>query len=492
MSQNHQNSISKKFKLSELVNSEIIDDVTISGLAIDSRKVKQGDLFFALNGFTQKGSDFADSAAQNGAVAVVAEEAIKGLNVPVIIVKDANEALYKAASIFNPKQPETIVAITGTNGKSSTVDFLRQIWAANGKNAASLGTLGAITNEGTVSLGFTTPDAIALHANLENLANKNITHLAMESSSHALMQKRMHGVKLKAAGFANLTQDHLDYHKTMEEYAAAKLKLFSELLPKGAPAIINADADYANYYEENVTNLGHDLKLVGWRGTYLKIQELWPKPSSQRIDYRFNNKTYIVEIPLIGEFQALNATMAAGLALSLGDNPDEVFKAMSGLKPVKGRMEHIGETKSNAHVFVDYAHTPDGLDVLLRAVRPHAPGKIILVFGCGGNRDKTKRPLMGAIGAKYADITIVTDDNPRNEEPDTIRAEIITAVPNAINIGDRKQAIIHALEIAKAGDAVIIAGKGHETGQIIGDKILDFSDQEVAIEYITANGGSIV
>lgn len=485
----------KIFKLSQLIATELpqnIADIEICGLASDSRKVEKNYLFFALQGFIKNGADFAKSAQSLGAAAIVSEVHVDGIDIPQILVKDARAALFQSAAIFYPEQPETIIAITGTNGKSSTVDFLRQIWDFAGHNAASLGTLGAITKEGTVNLGFTTPDPIALHANLQALTKKGITHVAMESSSHALVQKRMHGVKLKAGGFSNLTQDHLDYHETMEAYGQAKMTLFAELLPKNSPAIINADAEFAPQFEECVIKSNLDLKLVGWRGNYLKIQELWPKPASQRIDYRFDNKTFVVEIPLIGEFQALNATMAAGIALSLGEDPVKVFAAMGKLSPVKGRMEHLGETNEGAHIFVDYAHTPDGLDVLLRAVRPHAPGRIILVFGCGGDRDKTKRPKMGAIGAKYADIIIVTDDNPRTEDAPTIRREIMVAVPQAQEIGDRKTAIESAIAMSKTGDAIIVAGKGHETGQIIGDKVLPFSDQDTIIEYLKANGGKLV
>ena len=474
-----------------LTNDYEIHNAHVTGLALDSRKVKSGFVFFALQGTKQNGEDFAKAAEDNGAIAIVAKQHIDGLSVPVIVASDPYLAMSEAAAKFYRKQPQTIIAVTGTNGKSSTVDFLRQIWAHAGHRAASLGTLGAITPDGAINLGFTTPDAIALHQNLEILADKKITHLAMESSSHALDQKRMHGVKLVAGGFTNLTQDHLDYHNTMAEYGKAKMILFEKLLPKGAPAIINADATEAPAFEECALQAGLDLKLVGWRGNYLKIQELWPKPASQRVDYRFENKTWPVEIPLIGEFQALNATMAAGFALALGEKPEVVFAAMAKLRTVKGRMEHIGETKTGANVFVDYAHTPDGLDVLLRAIRPHAPGKIILVFGCGGDRDKTKRPRMGAIGGKYADVVIVTDDNPRTEDAATIRREVIMGVPNAFEIGDRHDAIIRGLEVAQNGDAVIIAGKGHETGQIVGNRVLPFSDQETAIDFLNANGGTI-
>jgi UDP-N-acetylmuramoyl-L-alanyl-D-glutamate--2,6-diaminopimelate ligase len=301
----------------------------------------------------------------------------------------------------------------------------------------------------------------------------------------------MHGVRLAAGGFSNLTQDHLDYHITMEGYREAKLRLFNDLLSKGQPAIVNADAKEAAPFEDAAKAKGLDLKLVGWRGNYLKIVELWPKPASQRVDLRFNNKTYPVEIPLIGEFQALNAVMAAGFALSLGEKPKTVFEGLANLKTVKGRMEHIGGTADGAHVFVDYAHTPDGLDVLLRAARPHAPGRIILVFGCGGDRDKTKRPLMGALAAKFADIAIVTDDNPRTEDAATIRKEVLAGCPGALEIGDRGEAIAKGVALLEKGDCLLIAGKGHETGQLVMGKVLPFSDQESAATALLARGGHL-
>jgi UDP-N-acetylmuramoyl-L-alanyl-D-glutamate--2,6-diaminopimelate ligase len=399
--------------------------------------------------------------------------------------------LSKAAARFYPRQPETVVAITGTNGKSSTVDFLRQIWTHAGRAAASVGTLGAIGPKGRIDLGFTTPDPISLHATLQGLADDGITHIAMESSSHALDQRRMHGVRLAAGGFSNLTQDHLDYHVTMDGYREAKLRLFNDLLSKGQPAIVNADATEAAPFEAAAKAMHLDLRLVGWRGDYLKIVELWPKPASQRVDLRYNNKTYPVEIPLIGEFQALNAVMAAGFALSLGEAPEAVFEGLAKLKTVKGRMEHIGGTVDGAHVFVDYAHTPDGLDVLLHAARPHAPGRIILVFGCGGDRDKTKRPLMGALAAKFADIAIVTDDNPRTEDAATIRKEVMVGCPDALEIADRGEAIAKGVSLLQKGDCLLIAGKGHETGQLVKGVVLPFSDQETAAQALLARGGRI-
>jgi UDP-N-acetylmuramoyl-L-alanyl-D-glutamate--2,6-diaminopimelate ligase len=465
--------------------------LTITGLSSDSRKTKPGDLFAALTGSLTDGRGFVEQAVAAGAVAILAEAGLSDPGVPVIEVDNARAALSLAASRFYPRQPDNVIAITGTNGKSSTVDFLRQIWTYAGHAAASVGTLGAIGPKGRIDLGFTTPDPISLHATLQGLADEGITHIAMESSSHALDQRRMHGVRLAAGGFSNLTQDHLDYHGTMGEYRAAKLRLFTDLLKPGQPAIVNADATEAAPFEAAAKEKGLDLKLVGWRGDYLKIVELWPKPASQRVDLRFENKTYPVEIPLIGEFQALNAVMAAGFALSLGENPQTVCEALAALKTVKGRMEHIGGTADGAHVFVDYAHTPDGLDVLLRAARPHAPGRIILVFGCGGDRDKGKRPLMGALAKKFADIVIVTDDNPRTEDAATIRQEVLVGCPDAMEIGDRGEAIAKAVSLLQKGDCLLIAGKGHETGQLVMGQVLPFSDQDTAAAALLSRGGTL-
>lgn len=466
--------------------------LAITGLCSDSRAARPGDLFFAIRGERADGGQFAAAAVAQGAVAVVSEEAMDWLSVPVVRVASARAALSVAAGRFHPLQPGTVAAVTGTNGKSSTVDFLRQIWTSLGHPAASVGTLGAIGPSGRIDLGFTTPDPIALHQTLETLAREGITHVAMEASSHALDQYRMHAVRLAAAGFSNLTQDHLDYHGTMDNYRAAKLRLFSQLLGPGLPALVNADAAAAPAFEEAAQARGQDLKLVGWRGTFLKIQELWPRPAAQRLDLVHGGRVWPVELPLIGEFQALNAVMAASFALALGEDPASVFAAMERLRPVVGRMEHVGATRDGAHVFVDYAHTPDGLDVLLRAARPHAPGRVVLVFGCGGDRDRTKRPIMGAIAARLADEVIVTDDNPRTEDPAAIRDQVIKGVPRAREIPDRGHAIGAAIAELKAGDALLIAGKGHETGQIVGREVLPFSDQEAARAALAAMGGTLV
>ncbi len=459
-------------------------DVEITGLTADSRKVKPGYLFAALAGVAAHGRDFVAQAKANGAAAVLsAGDLGADPGVEHVIADNPRRAFALAASAFYPARPQTIVAVTGTNGKSSTVDFLRQIWAHDGKNAASLGTLGAITSSGVIDLGHTTPDPAAVHATLSALAAQGVTHAAMEASSHGLEQHRIDGLSFAAGAFTNLTQDHLDYHVDMAAYRAAKMKLWA-LVQDGGVAVINADAAEGAAFEQGATARGLHLILCGWRAPReqaLKIVEIQPRPNAQTMTLCWKGRDYkSIELPLIGEFQAINAVTAAALALALGDAPEAVFAAMQTLKPVKGRMEHVGQSKTGGHVFVDYAHTPDGLDVLLRAARPHAPGRIIAVFGCGGDRDTDKRPKMGAIAARQADVVIVTDDNPRSEEPGAIRKQILAAAPGAVEIGDRAQAIKEAVSMLKAGDALMIAGKGHETGQIIKGVTHPFSDQDVA------------
>lgn len=473
-------------KLSALFASGVPEnarDLEIAGLTADSRKVKPGFLFAALAGVAAHGRDFVAQAKANGAVAVLsAGDLITDPGIAHVVANNARSAFALAASAFYPNRPQTIVAVTGTNGKSSTVDFLRQIWTHAGKSAASLGTLGAIGPNGVIDLGHTTPDPAAVHATLTALAEQGVTHAAMEASSHGLEQHRVDGLSFDAGAFTNLTQDHLDYHRDMASYRDAKMKLWALVKPNGA-AIINADAAEGEAFEADAKAKKLDIVLCGWRAPRehaLKIIEIQPRPNAQTMNLLWSGKEYKVELPLIGEFQAINAVTAATLALATGEQPETVFAGMEKLQPVKGRMEHIGQSKTGGHVFVDYAHTPDGLDVLLRAARPHAPGRIIAVFGCGGDRDTDKRPKMGAIAARHADVVIVTDDNPRGEEPAAIRAQILKAAPNASEIGGRAQAIRDAIAMMQPGDAVMIAGKGHETGQIIKGVTHPFSDQDVA------------
>ncbi|HRE44435.1 MAG TPA: UDP-N-acetylmuramoyl-L-alanyl-D-glutamate--2,6-diaminopimelate ligase [Terricaulis sp.] len=457
--------------------------IPIAGLTADSRAVKPGYLFAALAGAAAHGRDYVSQAIERGAVAVLSAGDLNAEpGAAHVIADNPRRAFALAASRFYPARPATIVGVTGTNGKSSTVDFLRQIWAHAGKSAASLGTLGAIGPHGVIDLGHTTPDPAAIHATLSKLAEQGVTHAAMEVSSHGLEQHRADGVSFAAGAFTNLTQDHLDYHHDMGAYRAAKLKLWS-LVEDGGPAIINADAAEGAAFESAAQKRGLELVLCGWRAPRsgaLKIVEIQPRPASQMLTLLWAGKETDVELPLIGEFQALNAVCAAALALALGEAPEKVFAAMEALKPVKGRMEHVGEARTGGHVFVDYAHTPDGLDVLLRAARPHAPGRIIAVFGCGGDRDADKRPKMGAIAARQADLVIVTDDNPRSEDAAAIRKQVLAGAPEAREIGDRAEAIRQAVALLQPGDALMIAGKGHETGQIIKGVVHPFSDQDVA------------
>ena len=466
-------------------------DIPVTGITADSRQIKPGFVFAALQGVVADGRQYIPQAIAAGAVAVVGENLASIPNAAAIDVPNARLALAKASAKFYHRQPDCVVAITGTNGKSSTVDFLRQIWAHAGNKAASMGTLGAIGPGGHIDLGHTTPDPVAIHATLQTLADEGVTKAAMEASSHGLAQYRLDAVQLSAVAFTNLTQDHLDYHNTMDEYRAAKSRLFSELAPKGVPAIVNADSDQRAAFEQAAHDAGLDLVSVGWRGHDLKIEELMPKATGQRLFVSWRGEKAAIDLPLIGEFQALNALTAAGLALATGAELQSVASGMAALQPVKGRLEYVGETAEGAGVFVDYAHTPAGLDVLIRAARPHTAGRLVVVFGCGGDRDKGKRPQMGEIAAKHADIVIVTDDNPRSEDPATIRSEVLTVVPDGIEIGDRGEAIRQAIADLKKGDTLLIAGKGHETGQIVGDTVIPFSDQNTAIAALKAGGGHV-
>lgn len=459
-------------------------DVEIAGMTADSRRVAPGYLFAALKGTVTDGRQYIPQAIEAGAAAILSDGEAGEITAAHIIADDPRAALAHAAKRFYARQPDMMAAITGTNGKSSTVDFLRQIWESAGLTAASMGTLGAVGPEGHINVGHTTPDPVTIHETLALLDGQGVTHCAMEASSHGLEQRRLDGVTLSAVAFTNFTQDHLDYHDTMEEYLDAKLRLFSELAPKGIPAVINADSPQREPFEKAAAEAGLNVMSVGWRGADLKIAELMPKAAGQTLFLNWRGQEQSVDLPLIGEFQALNALTAAGIALALGASFEAVTKGLAALQTVKGRLEYVGETEAGAGVFVDYAHTPDGLDVLLRAARPHTAGRLFVVFGCGGDRDALKRPLMGGVAEKHADVLIVTDDNPRSEDPAAIRKAILAAAPSARDIGDRGEAIRMAVSELKAGDTLLIAGKGHETGQIIGDRIVPFSDQETALKAL--------
>lgn len=474
-------------KLKDLFPDPPGGDTLITGMTADSRKVKPGYLFAALKGSVTDGRQFIQDAIARGAVAVLLNKAEDGLAVPQVVDAEPRRALALAAKRFYNSQPETVVAVTGTNGKSSTVDFCRQIWARAGFKSASMGTLGAIGPQGRIDVGHTTPDPVTIHETLAELARQGVTHCAMEASSHGLEQHRLDGVDLAAVAFLNFTQDHLDYHSTMEEYLNAKLRLFRDLGRPGIPAIVNADSDQCNDFE--AAALGKQMPIIsfGWRGEDLWIDEIMPRATGQVLHLFWRDlEQKPLELPLIGEFQALNALAAAAICLSQGMDFEQVADGLAHLQPVKGRMEFVGKTATGAAVFVDYAHTPDGLDVLLRAVRPHTAGQLKVIFGCGGDRDARKRPLMGEIAARQADDVVVTDDNPRTEDAAEIRHQVMKGCPNAREIGDRGEAIRTVIAELKKGDSLVIAGKGHETGQIIGTEVHPFSDQETALAALEA------
>lgn len=464
-------------------------DTEITGMTADSRRVAPGYLFAALKGTVSDGRDYIPQAVEKGAVAILSDGGITVKGAAHIIADEPRRALALAAKNFHASQPDIIAAVTGTNGKSSTVDFCRQIWSGAGFAAASMGTLGAIGPKGKIDVGHTTPDPVTIHETLRELSQQGVTYCAMEASSHGLEQHRLDGVDLSAVAFLNFTQDHLDYHATMEEYLDAKLRLFRDFGGQGMPAIVNADSDHREVFEKAARDHGLTVVSFGWRGEDLWIDEIMPRATGQVLNLFWRDvEQKPLELPLIGEFQALNALAAAAICLSLGMTFDQVAEGLKALKPVKGRLELVGKTDSGAGVFVDYAHTPDGLDVLLRAVRPHTAGRLKVVFGCGGDRDAKKRPLMGEIAARQADDVIVTDDNPRSEDPAMIRKAILAAVPDAREIGDRAEAIRTVVSELRKGDTLVIAGKGHETGQIIGKEIIPFSDQDTALAAL--NGGA--
>ncbi len=452
----------------------------VHGVAFDSRKVTGDDVFVALAGAKADGARFIMDAVGHGAVAVVSggpRPADLPAGVAFAQVPDPRLALALAAAKIHPRQPETIVAVTGTSGKSSVADFTRQIFQALGHEAASLGTIGVVTAKGADYGSLTTPDPLSLHASLDKLAGEGITHLAMEASSHGLDQRRLDGVRLKAGAFLNLGRDHLDYHPSVAAYLAAKLRLW-ELLPAGAPVVINRDEPYAEEAAQAASDGGHPLIGIGRKGETLTLLANERDGFAQRLTIGFDGERISVSLPLVGDFMAGNALVAAGLAIATGAEKRKALEAICGLTGVAGRLERVGEANGGL-VVVDYAHKPDALAAVLSTLKPYATGRLICVFGCGGDRDKGKRPLMGAIAAEKADIAIVTDDNPRSEDAATIRAEIMAASPKLREIGDREEAIRAAVGMLQPGDLLVVAGKGHESGQIIGERTLPFSDHEV-------------
>src|SRR3954447_9592788 len=472
-------------KLSDLLTTDAVSDarfdaLDLAGITTDSRTVKPGDLFVAVAGAKDDGLRFVGDALTSGAAAVMAERvppAPLPAGVAFIKVGDARRALALGAAKFFPRQPEVIAAITGTSGKTSVAAFTRQIWAATGEKAASIGTIGLVSPTRNVYGSLTTPDPVALHASLAELADEGVTRLAIEASSHGLDQRRLDGVRIAAGGFTNISRDHLDYHPTPEAYLAAKIRLFSDLIqPRGA-AVIDVDHEHADAVLAAAKQRRLRLLTVGRRGEGIRLAETAIDGFAQTMKVVHGGSTYTVRLPLVGGFQVENALVAAGLAIATDSEPAAAFAALESLKGAKGRLDLVGE-KDGAPIFVDYAHKPDALAKALEALRPYAPGRLVVVFGAGGDRDAGKRPMMGEIAAAKANRVIVTDDNPRSEEPPAIRAAILKAAPGAIEIGDRGEAIRTAVADLRRGDVLLIAGKGHESGQIVGNQTLPFSDHD--------------
>jgi UDP-N-acetylmuramoyl-L-alanyl-D-glutamate--2,6-diaminopimelate ligase len=468
-------------RLSQLVKRDLPGDPEIAGVTADSRKVRPGFLFAALPGSKMDGAAFAARAAEAGAAAVIASRDM-GLAIPTIATPDPRRAYALAAAAFWGAQPRTCVAVTGTNGKTSVAGFCRQMFAHAGRKAASMGTLGVrisapgVEDEQVTPPGLTTPDAADVAELLAKVAARGVTHFAMEASSHGVDQRRLDGVKLAAAGFLNLTQDHLDYHGTMGAYRAAKLRLFETLLPRGGVAVLNADSDAYPAFAAAAVGAGHTVMSVGEAGQGLRLVARTLLPEGQRLTIEADGRTYDVRLPLAGGFQASNALVATGLALAAGLSLDEALAGLEALEGAPGRLQRVGAGPRGGEAYVDYAHTPDGLETVLQALRPHVRGKLVVVFGAGGDRDRGKRPLMGRIAAELADVAIVTDDNPRSEAPAVIRAEVMAGAKGAREIGDRREAIRAAAAMLSDGDLLVVAGKGHEQGQIVGDVVHPFDD----------------
>ena len=466
-------------KLSELLRRDCAVDPEITGVTADSRAVRPGFLFAALPGSAADGRAFVPQALTAGAVAVLAPEddGPLPLQAPVVGVGDVRRAYALASAAFYGAQPSVCVAVTGTNGKTSVAAFCRQLFDRVGRRAASMGTLGVRTaDEVLTPPGLTTPDAAEVARLMSELARRGVTHVAVEASSHGVQQRRLDGVHFAAAGFTNLTQDHLDYHGDMEGYRSAKLRLFHQLLPRGRTAVLNADSDgYGAFSAAAIVN-GQTILSVGERGQGLTLVSRTPTAEGQRLTVEHGGRSYGVRLPLAGAFQAANALVAAGLCIAVGEDAGEVLAALEHLEGAPGRLQRVGVGPRGGEAYVDYAHTPDGLETVLRALRPHTEGKLIVVFGAGGDRDRGKRPLMGEIAERLADEAIVTDDNPRNEDPAAIRAAVLSAATGAREIADRRRAIQAGVERLGSGDVLVVAGKGHEQGQTVAGITYPFDD----------------
>ncbi len=459
--------------------------IPIMGLAADSRKVKPGYLFAALPGSCTDGARYVAEALERGAAAILMPQADGDVRTDTPldgtpILKDANprRRLALIAATFFGVQPDIVVAVTGTNGKTSVASFLRQLWEQIGLRAASLGTIGVVGPSGTATLAHTTPDPIELHQILADLAKAGVTHLALEASSHGLEQRRIDGVRLAAGAFTNISRDHLDYHPSFEAYLTEKLRLFGELLPSGAPAVVDVDSDAGREVAAFARARGLDVISVGREGESLRLVLAEEDNFGQRLVVEHDGRQEKLLLPLVGAFQASNALVAAGLAMATGTSASTTLPLLANLRGARGRLELAGTAPAGAPIFIDYAHTPDALAKALDALRPYVKGRLAVVFGCGGDRDKGKRPEMGAVAVSKADITIVTDDNPRSEEPEEIRRQILVAAPGAVEIAGRAGAVAEAVAGLKRGDVLLIAGKGHETGQIVKGAVIPYSDHD--------------
>ncbi|MBO9709732.1 MAG: UDP-N-acetylmuramoyl-L-alanyl-D-glutamate--2,6-diaminopimelate ligase [Caulobacter sp.] len=481
--------------LSQLLNRPFEVDPVITGVTADSRKVREGFLFAALPGSKVDGRSFIPGAIASGAAAILAPDDVQDLPVPAAHAADLRRAYALAAANFWALQPAVCVAVTGTNGKTSVAGFCRQIFARLGHKAASMGTLGVVVSQAgqpDIQLtppGLTTPDAADVAEMMAKLAGMGVTHLAVEASSHGIDQRRLDGVRLAAAGFTNFTQDHLDYHGTMGAYRAAKLRLFETLLPRTRTAVLNADSDAFPAFASAAVTSGQTLLTVGHEGQGLKLVSRTPVPEGQRLTIAAQDREFNVLLPLAGDFQASNVLVAAGLVLAAGEDLDATIEALGHLEGAAGRLQRVGTGANGGEAYVDYAHTPDGLETVLKALRPHTRGKLIVVFGAGGDRDRGKRPLMGEIAARLADVAIVTDDNPRSEEPALIRAAIMDAAPGAREIGDRREAIRAGAALLSDGDVLVVAGKGHEQGQLVAGVNHPFDDVAETFQALEAAHG---
>ncbi len=461
-------------------------DALVTGFAIDSRKVAPGTVFGAFQGARFNGEDYIPAAITAGAIAIVARPEAKVVGAVHIADAEPRRLFARLAARFFAPFPETVVAVTGTNGKTSTVELVRQLWRMMGEKSASIGTLGVTTSVDQVSTGLTTPDIVTFLANMSGLRREGVSHVAFEASSHGLSQFRTEGLTVQAGAFTNLTRDHLDYHGTMEAYLEAKMRLFDEVVKDGGGAVIWADSDVAAAVAARAGARGLRVMTVGTRGETLRLTGRTPTQLGQQLLVEAGGRGFTVNLPLIGAYQAANALTAAGLVIATGGDTAKVMELLARVQPVRGRLERAVITRAGAPVYVDYAHTPDGLRAAIEALRPHTSGRLITLFGAGGDRDAGKRPEMGAVAVALSDHVIVTDDNPRSEPPSAIRAEILAGAPGAQEVGGRRDAIAAAIAMAGPRDIVLLAGKGHEQGQIIGagedQRVLPFDDVTVARE----------